>query len=153
MLIIKKRLKNLLNNKILHGDLTQYNIFYTLLDSSQTITNSFKKKTLTKLLFNKNFSYLKEHSFIYPVYYLGAKDVTTLLKVYKNVSTHPDFNKILICNIKLKNLIFQDYKLLKYFNIENNSIFFYKLYFLLNTLLLNFALIKHVTNTKIDNKN
>lgn len=144
MQIIKKRLKNILNNKILQGELTSYNIFYILLDSSGTITKSFKKKTLTKLLFLKNFTFLKKSAFIYPIYYLGSKNITQLVEVYNKLNAHIDFNKILICNIQVKNLVFQTYKLFKDYNLGNPLFNFFKCYFLLNIFLLNFIFIKRL---------
>lgn len=148
MQIIKKRLKNILNNKILKNELTPYNIFYTILDPSQSITNSFKKKALIKLLFLLNFAALKSFSFIYPTYYLSAKNTEGLINLYKQLKIHPDFNKILICNLKIKHLIFKDFTLVQTLNIDNNKVIFYKLYFLLNTLLLNFSLTKNINKVE-----
>lgn len=150
MQIIKKRLKNVLNNKILQNELTPYNIFYIILDPSQRITTSFKKKALTKLLFIKNFNTLKTSSFIYPTYYLGNKNTESLIALYKQLQSHADFSKILIHNIKIKHLIFQNFKLIKLFNIDNDSEIFYKLYILMSALLFNFTIFKNIT--KLENK-
>ena len=108
MQIIKRRLKKALNNKIIQNQLTPYNIFYVILDPSQTITTTFKKKKLTKLLFNKNFNLLKKNSFIYPICYISSKNSMELFTIYSKLQKNPDFKKILICNFKLKFLIFKN---------------------------------------------
>jgi hypothetical protein len=149
MQIIKKRLKNALNNKIIHNKLTPYNIFYVILDPDQTITTTFRKKVLTKVLFKKNFSLLKNSSFIYPICYLSTENTSDLLLTYSKLKQNTDFKKILICNFKLKFLIFKNINLLNYYHLNNNLLIFYKLYFLLNTLLLNFHIFK---NLKMFNK-
>jgi hypothetical protein len=146
MQIIKKRLKNALNNKIIHNKLTPYNIFYVILDPSQTITNSFKKKVLTKLLFKKNFNLLQKNSFIYPICYLSTKNTSDLLTTYSKLKKHEDFKKILVCNFKLNFLIFKNMNVLNSYHLNNNLLIFYKLYFLLNTLLLNFHIVKNLKN-------
>ena len=144
MHIIKKRLKNSLNNKIIQKQLTFYTIFYIILNPSQKIIPTFKIKKLTKLLFIKNLNLLKKNSFIYPICYISAKNTNQLLKKYLNLQQHSDFNKLLICNLKLNFLIFKNINLIKYYSMHNNLILFYKTYFLINTLLLNFNLVKNI---------
>ena len=144
MHIIKKRLKNSLNNKIIQKQLTFYTIFYIILNPSQKIIPTFKIKKLTKLLFIKKFDLLKKNSFIYPICYISAKNTNQLLKKYLNLQQHSDFNKLLICNLKLNFLIFKNINLIKYYSMHNNLILFYKTYFLINTLLLNFNLVKNI---------
>jgi len=65
---------------------------------------------------------------------------------YSKLQKHTDFNKILICNFKLNFLIFKNVNLINYFNLQNNLLIFYKLYFLLNILLLNFNIVKNIKN-------
>ena len=146
MKIIKKRLKNKLNNKIIQSQISPYNIFYVILDPSQTLTKTFRKKILIKLLFKKNFELLKKNSFIYPICYISSKNISDLMLTYSKLQKHTDFNKILICNFKLNFLIFKNVNLINYFNLQNNLLIFYKLYFLLNILLLNFNIVKNIKN-------
>lgn len=142
MQIFKKRLKNLLNHKITKNQLTSYNIFYIIIDSSQTITTVFKKKILTKLLFNRNFNVLKNFTFNYPILYISLADIKSLLKTYNELTKHNDFKKILICNIKAKFLIFKDLNTLNLYYLHNNLLIYYKLYFMLNILFISFLFFK-----------
>lgn len=145
MQILKKRLKNSLSNKIVSNQLTPYNIFYIIIDSSETLTSTIKKKSLTKLLFAKNFKSLRNSAFIYPICYVSSEMSDMLLKNYKLLSQHPDFKKILIYNIQIKFLNFKNINTLNFYHLNNNLLTFYKLYFLLNSLLLNFAVVKQLT--------
>jgi hypothetical protein len=142
MQVLKKRLKNSLSNKILKSQLVPYNIFYVIIDSSQTITKSFKKKIFTKLLFFKNFNLLKNSSFIYPICYTSSDTLDHLLKTYTQLKQNNDFKKILICNIKAKSLIFKNINALHFYNVNNSLVTFYKLYLMLNMLVLNFIFSK-----------
>ena len=146
MQIIKKRLKNSLSNNIFKNQLTPYTIFYIILNQSQSITSVFPKKKLTKILFNKNFSILKNSSFIYPVCYISKKNFTELLQTYQELQKHKDFKKIAICNIKANFLIAKNLTDLKSIHIDNINVIFLKLYFILNTLLLNFIFFKKNSN-------
>ena len=132
MQIIKKRLKNSLSNNIFKNQLTPYTIFYIILNQSQSITSVFPKKKLTKILFNKNFSILKNSSFIYPVCYISKKNFTELLQTYQELQKHKDFKKIAICNIKANFLIAKNLTDLKSIHIDNINVIFLKLYFILN---------------------
>ena len=55
---------------------------------------------------------------------------------------HKDFKKIIICNIKLKSLIFKNFTTLQYFNLNNTNNIYYKLYLLLNKILFSFIFLK-----------
>lgn len=142
MQIIKKRLKNSLSNKIFKNQLTPYTIFYIIIDQSQTITNLFRKKKLTKILFAKNFGLLKNSSFIYPICYISAKTLTDLIKIYQQLQKHKDFQKIAICNIKANFLIFKNMSLINSIHNNDSSKIYAKLYFLLNPVLSNFIFLK-----------
>jgi len=144
MKIVKQQLKKALSNKVVKSQLTPYNFFYIIIDSTQTITNTIKKKSLTKLSFRENFSSLKNISFIYPVNYISANNLSDLITIYKQFRKDKDFEKILICNIKANFLVFKDFKLLSQYNIDNTTFIFYKLYLLLNGLLLNFIFLKNI---------
>lgn len=145
MQILKQRLKNSLSNKIVSNQLTPYNIFYIVIDSSETITSTIKKKSLTKLLFTKNFKLLRNSAFIYPICYISSKMPDMLLKKYNLLSKHADFKKILIYNIKMKFLNFKNINTLNFYHLNNNLLIFYKLHFLLNSLLFNFLIVKQLT--------
>lgn len=144
MQIIKKRLKNALSNKILTNQLTPYNIFYVIIDSSQTININFRKKILTKLLFKKNFNLLKESSFNYPICYLSTNTIGNLFKMYSDLKKHIDFKKIIICNFKIKFLLFKNIQNIQNYHLENSSLIFYKLYILMNPLMLSITLPKNI---------
>ena len=138
MQIIKKRLKNSLSNNIFKNQLTSYTLFYIIINQSQTITSTFRKKKLTKILFNKNFSLLKNSSFIYPICYISANTYNDLLKVHKQLQQHKDFKKIAICNIKANFFVVKNLSLLKNIHVENSNIIFIKFFLLLNNMLFNF---------------
>ena len=142
MLILKRRLKNTLNNKILKTQLTPYNIFYIVIDNSQTLTKNFKTKNLTKALLFKT---LRTRSYVYPVCTVPAQDLGKLLSFYTQITTHPEFKKILIANIQSKFLIFKNLKSLTYFHIQNSTLVFYKLYFYLKFILFKLNFIKNFT--------
>lgn len=144
MKIIKQQLKKALSNKVVKSQLGPYNFFYIIIDSTQTITNTIKKKSLTKLSFIENFSSLKNTSFIYPVNYISVNTLPDLMAVYKQFKQNKDFKKILICNIKANFLVFKNFKLLSQYNINNSMFVFYKLHLLLNGLLLNFIFLKNM---------
>ena len=142
MQIRKRRLKNLLSNKILENQLTPYNIFYIIIDSSQILTNIVAKKKITKLLFIKNFNILKNSTNIYPICYISSKTLNNLLELYTKLKQNNDLKKIIIFNIKVNSLIFKNINSLYFYNINNSLITFYKLFLMLNTLLLNFIFFK-----------
>lgn len=142
MQIIKKRLKKSLSNKIFKNQLTPYTILYTVIDQSQTITKEFPKKTITKILLNNNFKVLKKTSFIHPLSYISGSNVLELLSIYNKLKQHKDFNKILICNIKLKSLLFKNINLIKNFHLTNPIQIFTKLIVLLHPLLKTFLFLK-----------
>lgn len=144
MQIIKKRLKNALNNKILQNQLSPHNIFYVILNPTQTITNTFRKKTLTKLLFKKNFESLKKSSFIYPVCYISSNNALGVFSTYGILKRHSDFKKILVCSLKFGFMIFKNINLASCYYLDNNLLIFYKFYFLLNTLFLSFNIVKNI---------
>ena len=133
---------NALSNKILKSQLTPYTILYIIIDNSQTLTDKINKKKLTKLLFSKNFNLLKKSTFIYPISYISTLNSNALFKTYLDMKKHKDFKKIIICNIKLKSLIFKNFTTLQYFNLNNTNNIYYKLYLLLNKILFSFIFLK-----------
>jgi len=143
MKIVKQQLKKALSNKVVKSQLAPYNFFYIIIDSTQTITNNIKKKSLTKLSFLENFSSLEKTSFIYPINYISATSLPNLLQIYNQFKQHKDFEKVLISTIKANFLVFKDFKMLSLYNVDNNTLIFYKLYLLLNGLLLNFIFLKN----------
>lgn len=142
MQIVKKRLKKSLSNKIFKNQLTPFTLLYTVIDSSQTLTKEFPKKAITKTLLNNNFKVLKKTSFIYPLYYFSSNTFTNLTLIYNKLKQHPDFKKIIICNIKVNSLFFKNFTLISTFNIDNPLNVFTKIYFLLNPWLKNFIIVK-----------
>lgn len=143
MKIVKQQLKKALSNKIIKSQLAPYNFFYIIIDSTQTLTNTIKKKSLTKLSFAENFSSLKNNSFIYPINYISASSLPNLLQAYNTFKQHKDFEKVLISTIKANFLVFKDFNMLSLYHVNNNVFIFYKLYLLLNGLLLNFIFLKN----------
>jgi len=144
MQIIKKRLKNKLSNKIIKSQLTPFTILYIINNSTQTLTNTIKKKNLTKLLFKNNFKNLNSVTHIYPISYISELTLNLLIKKYLELKNHKDFQKIIIYNIQIKNLIFKKFSLLEIFNIQNPINNYYKLYILLNQTLYSYIFIKNL---------
>lgn len=148
MLLTKKHLKKVLNNKIIENQITNYTILYLIKNSSQTLTNTIKIKTLTKILVKKNFNNIKNLLYIYPISYISLNSLNELLQKYSQLKQHTDFKKILIYNLKIKFLNFKNFNTLQFFNINNPYNIFFKLKILLNNILISFIFTKKLKKKK-----
>lgn len=141
MKVLKQRLKKILTFQVLSTKLSNFSIYFNILNTLNVPISTL----LPKIIFLKNFQILHTKNFLYPIYACSLNNLNALIEMLLKIST--TINKsIFICNVKVNNKNFNS--LLIFLSYYKNSIF-YKFYFLNHISILSIFLKKTLKNIKL----
>ncbi len=133
LLFSKKRFKKRLTNIILQKQFGLYSIFFLIINKNNLELP--QKRLLSKLCYLENFSKFKNNPSSFPIYYITSNKFKSIITTFHLIQQYKNLNKILIYNIKIKNINFKYIENMHFYCF--NNIF---LHLLINTFFV-FSLI------------